>query len=150
MLKEFLSQRGVAFTERDISVDRAAAGEVARLTGQMAVPVTVIDNQVIVGFDRPKLEQVLAASANHASLGAAVADAARIMGDSGAYVGSVKAGSLAQRMGLGAGDVIKAVNGQPVADASDLERLMRSLRPGSRINLSFSRGGNPLTASGSV
>ncbi len=153
MVKEFLSQRGISYTERDIDVDRAAAGEVTRLTGQMAVPVTVIDGQVVVGFDRPRLEQVLASVGSRPSLGAAVRDAAGVAGtagapSSGAYVGSIKTGSLAQRIGLGAGDVITEVNGQPVDSVIDLERAILSSRKGSQVSISFWRGGNRMSASG--
>ena len=34
--------------------------ELVRLTGRMAVPVIVVDDQVVVGFDRPKLQALLA------------------------------------------------------------------------------------------
>jgi glutaredoxin len=49
MVKEFLSQRGVGFEERDVSRDRDAARELVSMTGQMGVPVTIIDGQTIVG-----------------------------------------------------------------------------------------------------
>ncbi len=39
--------------------DRAAAEEMVRISGQRGVPVIVIDGQVVVGFDRPRLEQLL-------------------------------------------------------------------------------------------
>ena len=37
-----------------------AREELVRLTGRMAVPVIVVDDQVVVGFDRPKLQALLA------------------------------------------------------------------------------------------
>jgi glutaredoxin-like YruB-family protein len=52
--KGFLSQRGVKFTEYDVSMDRAAADEVIRKSGRMEVPVITIDDQVVVGFDRAR------------------------------------------------------------------------------------------------
>jgi glutaredoxin len=58
-VKEFLSQRGVAFTERDISTDEAALKELEQLH-LMTTPVTKIDAEVVVGFDREKLERLLA------------------------------------------------------------------------------------------
>ena len=154
MLKEFLSQRGITYTERDVAVDRAAAGELMRLTGQMAVPVTVVDGQTVVGFDRPKLEHLLATVAQGPSLGAAVGDAAKITSmrglppSEGAFVGGVKSGSAAQRLGLVIGDIITEVNGQPVRNAGDLERIVSGLRPGARILLVFLRQGNRRAAEG--
>jgi glutaredoxin 3 len=154
MLKEFLSQRGISYTERDVAVDRAAAGELMRLTGQMAVPVTVVDGQTIVGFDRPKLEQLLASAAPGPSLGAAVGDAAMITSmrglppSEGAFVGGVKPGSAAQRLGLAVGDIITEFNGQSVRNASDLESVVAGLRPGGRVLIVFLRGGNRRAAEG--
>jgi glutaredoxin len=37
-----------------------AREELVRLTGRMAVPVIVVDDQVVVGFDRAKLQALLA------------------------------------------------------------------------------------------
>lgn len=40
--------------------DVAARQELVRLTGQMSVPVIVVDGQAVVGFDRAKLQRLLA------------------------------------------------------------------------------------------
>jgi hypothetical protein len=58
-VKEYLSQRGVTFIDRDISTDDAALAELEQLH-LMTTPVTRIDGEVVVGFDREKLEQLLA------------------------------------------------------------------------------------------
>ena len=57
-MREFLSQKGIEFTERDVAQDAEALAELEAL-GVMTTPVTVIDDQVVVGFDRPKLERLL-------------------------------------------------------------------------------------------
>lgn len=57
-MKEFLSQKKVEFTERDITRDEAALAELETL-GLMTTPVTLVDGEVVVGFDRKKLEQLL-------------------------------------------------------------------------------------------
>ena len=44
-VKEFLSRRGLKFTEYDVSRDRAAADEMIRKSGQMGVPVIIVDDQ---------------------------------------------------------------------------------------------------------
>ncbi len=156
MVKEFLSRKGIAYTERDVANDRAAAAEVVHLTGQMAVPVTIIDGQTVVGFDQPKLERLLAASPRQPSLGAAVGDAARITElkglpySTGAFVGTVKGGSFAQRVGLAAGDIITEINGQPVRNAEELERAVKAISPGSQVRVSFSRQGTPLSGAGVI
>ncbi len=58
-MKEFLSQKGIEFTERDVSQDAEALADLEKM-GVMTTPVTVIDDQIVVGFDRPKLERLLA------------------------------------------------------------------------------------------
>lgn len=39
--------------------DQEGRDELLRRTGQLAVPVTVIDDEVVVGFDRPRLTRLL-------------------------------------------------------------------------------------------
>lgn len=56
--KEFLSQHRIPFEDRDISQDPAALQELEKL-GYMTTPVTVIDGQVVVGFDMAKFKQLL-------------------------------------------------------------------------------------------
>src|SRR5262249_38400179 len=138
--KEFLRGRGVPYTEKDVSVDRSAAMEMIRRSGQRGVPVITVDDDVIVGFDRPRLERAIsrsggtaAATGERVRLGAAIADAARVTRAgtaAGAYVGKVTPGTPADRAGLATGDVIVAVEGRPVRTAADVEQSLGSLRPG--------------------
>ncbi len=60
MTKEFLSQRGVDFEEKDVITSEAAMEELVKI-GVMTTPVTVIDGEVVVGFDQKRLEELLAA-----------------------------------------------------------------------------------------
>ena len=55
---EFLSQKGVAFTSKDISTDTEARKELVGL-GSRATPTIKIDDEVIIGFDRGKLSALL-------------------------------------------------------------------------------------------
>ena len=57
-VKEFLSQKGVEFVDRDITQDEEALTELGEL-GYMTTPVTVIDGEVVIGFDLERLEQLL-------------------------------------------------------------------------------------------
>ena len=57
-VKEFLSQNKIEFTDRNIAADETALKELEKL-GYMTTPVTVIDGQIVVGFDRPKLRAAL-------------------------------------------------------------------------------------------
>ena len=58
--KKYLNDKGIKFTEYNVSQDHSAAQEMMKLTGQMGVPVITVDGQVIIGFDRAKLESLLA------------------------------------------------------------------------------------------
>lgn len=57
-VKEYLSQRGITFTERDVSKEPEAINELKKL-GVMTTPVTVINSDMVIGFDQQKLEQLL-------------------------------------------------------------------------------------------
>ncbi len=59
-VKEFLSQNKIEFTDRNIAADALALAELEKL-GYMTTPVTVIDDKIVVGFDRDKLEKLLKA-----------------------------------------------------------------------------------------
>jgi glutaredoxin 3 len=57
-VKEFLSQNKIDFTDRNITADESAMAELEKL-GYLTTPVTAVDGEVIVGFDRAKLERLL-------------------------------------------------------------------------------------------
>jgi S1-C subfamily serine protease len=110
----------------------------------------------VIGFDRAKLEHALSQATTAPSLGAAVADAAKITSmrgmpaATGAYIGGVKPGSLAQRMGLAIGDVVTELNKRPISGADDLEHAIGSLTPGSRVIVVFQRDRSRRAAEGTL
>ena len=57
--KEFLSQKGVEFTEYDVSQDRQALEEMVEIAKRRVVPVIVVCDEGMVGFDPIRLEQML-------------------------------------------------------------------------------------------
>lgn len=57
--KEFLKANKVAFTNIDVSTNKAAAQEMVKKSGQMGVPVIDIDGKILVGFDEGKLKSAL-------------------------------------------------------------------------------------------
>jgi glutaredoxin len=56
--KEYLSQKGIQFQEKDIAQDPSALADLKKL-GYMTTPMIVIDGSVIVGFDADKIDQAL-------------------------------------------------------------------------------------------
>jgi S1-C subfamily serine protease len=156
MVKEFLSRKGIAFEERDVSRNASYAQELVRSTGQMGVPVTIINGQTVVGFDRSRLEQLLtrAQTGQRPPFGASIADASRITAkqDSGtthgAYIGRVRPGSLAERIGLTSGDIITELNMNHITNASDLGNALSDLSKGSHFSLIFLRSNKKMTTEG--
>lgn len=58
-LKDYLTKNNVEFEAIDVSTDRALVKELVAKTGQMGVPVTEIDGEYIIGFDKEKLNAKL-------------------------------------------------------------------------------------------
>ncbi len=58
-LKEFLKQSNVAFEEVDVTEDLKAQEEMIEKSGQMGVPVVDINGEIVVGFDRERIKQLL-------------------------------------------------------------------------------------------
>lgn len=146
--KQFLSRQGIPFVEKNVAADRRAATEMVRISGQQGVPVITVDGKVVVGFDQPRLRQLLKqAGRGRPKLGASIADAASQVKTRpgipamGAYVGRVRAGSPAERTGLRPGDVIVALGGQPVTRSADVHQLLPQLPTGRDISLTYVRDG---------
>ena len=57
--KEFFTKNKVEYTEHDVANDTAKAQEMIEKSGQMGVPVILIDDEIIVGFDQPKVAKLL-------------------------------------------------------------------------------------------
>ena len=62
--KQYLTEKHVAFREVDVSRDERSAREVVRMTGQTGVPVVLIGNQPVVGFDKPRIDHLLRLNLN--------------------------------------------------------------------------------------
>ena len=59
MAKEFFTEKGVEFTAYDVASDATKRQEMIQMTGQLGVPVIVIGDDVMGGFDRGRLAQKL-------------------------------------------------------------------------------------------
>jgi thioredoxin len=64
-LKAYLRQRNIPFKDIDVSRDTQAAQEMVRRSGQMGVPQAWIDGQVVVGFDRTRIDALLGLTERH-------------------------------------------------------------------------------------
>ena len=59
MAKQFLTENNIQFEDIDVAASQTAAQEMISKSGQMGVPVLEINNQLVVGFDKGKIKQLL-------------------------------------------------------------------------------------------
>ncbi|MFH1509046.1 MAG: glutaredoxin domain-containing protein [bacterium] len=59
LAKEFFKDNSVEYEEKDVATDREAAEEMVKKSGQMGVPVIDVNGELIVGFDKAKLAELL-------------------------------------------------------------------------------------------
>ena len=57
--KEYFTQNNIPYENYDVLSDIAKRSEMLEKSGQMGVPVIIIDDLVIVGFDKPKIAKAL-------------------------------------------------------------------------------------------
>jgi len=58
--KEFFTANNVKYTEYNVASDLEKRKEMIEKSGQMGVPVITVGKDLIVGFDEPKLKELLA------------------------------------------------------------------------------------------
>jgi len=58
-LKKFLKEKGIDFSDIDVSSDEKELQEMIDKSGQMGVPVININGEIVVGFDRNKIIELL-------------------------------------------------------------------------------------------
>ena len=104
----------------------------------MGVPVTIIDNQVVIGFDRAGLERALASQ--KPGLGIKVADSSSKGLRPGALVGEVYPGSPGEQAGLKPGDIIVEAEGQKIWGPADLSKTLSYQAKGKVMSLTVMRG----------
>ena len=112
---------GVSFAiPMDVAMNVAqqirTTGKVSR--GQIGVVVGAVTSEAVKGFGLPDTR--------------------------GALVSDVRAGSPAEKAGIEPGDVIRAVDGMPIDDSSDLPPVIGAMAPGATAKLSILRGGKTL------
>jgi len=58
--KQYFKEKGVDFTDYNVAADRKLAEEMIHRSGQMGVPVIIIDDEVLIGFNQALLDKLLA------------------------------------------------------------------------------------------
>lgn len=59
MVKDYLNEKKIEFTDHNVAEDIEKRQEMMQKSGQMGVPVIFIDDEMIIGFDKPKINQLL-------------------------------------------------------------------------------------------
>ncbi len=57
-MKEFLSQKDITYTERNVLKNKGAMEKLKKL-GAMVTPLAIINGEIVAGFNQQKLEQLL-------------------------------------------------------------------------------------------
>ena len=57
--KDYLTQKGIPYTDYDLAADKDKAKEMIQKSKQMGVPVIIVDDEIVVGFNQAKLDSLL-------------------------------------------------------------------------------------------
>ncbi len=63
MAKDYFTEKGVAFTDYNVAENMEKRKEMIEMTGQLGVPVILIGNDAIIGYDKTKVDELLGLSA---------------------------------------------------------------------------------------
>lgn len=59
MAKDFFKENNVAFTDYNVAEDSQKREELIEKSGQMGVPVIFIGDDMVIGFNKPKIVELL-------------------------------------------------------------------------------------------
>jgi glutaredoxin len=59
MAKDYFTSKGIVYEDFDVSTNLEKRKEMVDKSGQMGVPVILVKDQVIVGFNKPKIMDIL-------------------------------------------------------------------------------------------
>jgi serine protease Do len=114
-----------------------------------AIPASVAQNVAMQLKEHGKV--------NHGRLGIGVQGLNQTLAESfdlpdsnGALVGSVEDDSPAAKAGFKTGDVIRKIDGQPVADSTDVTSRVGNMAPGTKVNVEVWRDGKPVTLTATI
>jgi len=58
-LKEYFTEKNIQFQEIDVAANEKELEKMVAISGQMGVPVVDLDGEVVIGFDRERIDQIL-------------------------------------------------------------------------------------------
>lgn len=63
MAKAYFKEHNISYNEYNVALDQAKRAEMIEKTGQLGVPVIEIDGNIVVGFYKPKVAELLGLTA---------------------------------------------------------------------------------------
>lgn len=57
--KEYFKEKNIQYTDYNVADDQKKAEEMVEKSGQMGVPVILIGDEVVVGFDKERIDELL-------------------------------------------------------------------------------------------
>ena len=61
--KEFFQENDIKYEEKNVATDQEAQQAMVQKSGQMAVPVIDVGGEIVIGFDKDKLSELLGVNA---------------------------------------------------------------------------------------
>ena len=62
MAKDFFKEKNITYTDYNVAADPEKRKELIEKSGQMGVPVIFIGDQMVIGFNKPKIVELLGLS----------------------------------------------------------------------------------------
>ena len=59
MAKDYFKEKGITYSDHNVATDLEKRQEMLELTGQMGVPVIKIGDDVVIGFDQGRINELL-------------------------------------------------------------------------------------------
>lgn len=59
LAKDYFTEHNVTYSEFNVAEDMEKRAEMIEMTGQLGVPVIVIENDALIGFNKPKINELL-------------------------------------------------------------------------------------------
>jgi len=58
-VKAYFQTKGITYKGFDVSKDKKALEEIVKLTGKSCVPIIIINGEVVIGFNKNKIDELL-------------------------------------------------------------------------------------------
>lgn len=59
MVKDYLTEKNIPFTDHNVATDLEKRQEMVQKSGQMGVPVIFIEDEMVIGFNQERIDQLL-------------------------------------------------------------------------------------------